>query len=145
MGRAPGSPYSVVGRSAGKSWPQIIMKATFFGILVAGLLLAGCGGLTNGLTNSFIPKPSPTPVLTVVPASLTMKTSGATSQQTITASETGQSFFTAESSNVNVATVATVSGASNAFLVNAIKAGTCQIDVTDENGQTYAVNVSVAN
>jgi ABC-type glycerol-3-phosphate transport system substrate-binding protein len=121
------------------------MKASILGILVVGFLLAGCGGLTSSLTGNLIPKPTPTPALTVVPAALTMKISGATSQQTITASEAGQTFFTAESTNVAVATVATVNGSSNAFMVSAIKAGSCQIDVTDENGQTSTVNVTVTN
>lgn len=122
------------------------MKTNVIGIFLAGLLLAGCSGLGSlNPLNNLVPKPSPTPVLTVVPSTLTMKTSGATSQQKITASESGQTFFTAETSNVNVATVSAVSGSSNAFTVTAVGTGSCKINVTDEFGQTVAVSVNVSS
>jgi hypothetical protein len=91
-----------------------------------------------------IPKPSPTPQLIVTPASLAMKTAGPTQTQTITASESGNTFFTAQSSDITVATVTPIQNTTNAFSVSALKVGTCSIDVTDSNGQTVHVAVTVS-
>ncbi len=119
------------------------MKVSLFAIFAAALLLGGCGlgGALNPL--NLIPSPTPTPPLTTVPKSLTMQTSGASSQQTITASESGNSFFSAQTTNVNVASVAPVNGTTNAFMVTAVAAGTCSIKVSDGNGQTVSVAVTV--
>jgi hypothetical protein len=123
------------------------MKAAMFSILVAsmlasGMLASGCSaGSLLGLAG--IPKPTPTPQLIVTPSSLTMATTGPTQTQTITASETGSTFFTAQSSDITVATVTPVQNTTNAFSVSALKVGTCTIDVTDENSQTVHVKVTV--
>jgi ABC-type glycerol-3-phosphate transport system substrate-binding protein len=121
------------------------MKTSLIGVLLAAVMAAGCGGLASLAGGNLIPKPTPTPVLGVQPATLAMSTSGASKQQNITASESGQSFFTAQTTNINVATVAAVNGTDNAFTVTAVGAGTCSIDVTDDNGQTFAVKVTVSN
>src|SRR4029077_4483513 len=123
------------------------MKTAMFSILVAsmlasGLMASGCStGSLLGLAG--IPKPTPTPQLTVTPSSLTMSTTGPTQTQTITPSESGSTFFTAQSSDITIATVTPVSGTTNAFSVSALKVGTCTIDVTDENSQTFHVKVTV--
>jgi ABC-type glycerol-3-phosphate transport system substrate-binding protein len=121
------------------------MKTSLIGVLVAAIMAAGCGGLAGLGVNSLIPKPTPTPQLVVQPAKLAMSTTGVSKQQNITASESGQSFFSAESTNVNVATVAAVNGTNNAFTVTAVGAGNCSIDVSDDNGQNFAVKVAVSN
>jgi ABC-type glycerol-3-phosphate transport system substrate-binding protein len=129
------------GRAAGLSWPQKVMKTKLIGVLMVAILAAGCGGLASGL----IPKPVPTPMLMVTPASLEMSMTGPAHEQNITASESGQNFFTAESTNINVATVAPVNGSNNAFTVTAVGAGNCSINVSDENGQNFPVKVMVSN
>jgi ABC-type glycerol-3-phosphate transport system substrate-binding protein len=117
------------------------MKTNLIGVLMVAILAAGCGGLASGL----IPKPAPTPTLMVTPASLALAMTGPAREQNITASESGQNFFTAESTNVNVATVAPVDGSNNAFTVTAVGAGNCSINVSDENGQNFPVKVTVSN
>ena len=72
-----------------------------------------------------------------------MKTIGPTHKQTITASETGSTYFTAQSSDITIATVASVQNTTNAFSVSGLKVGTCSISVTDGNGQTVGVTVTV--
>jgi hypothetical protein len=119
-----------------------ILSLMVVSMLASGMLASGCSaGSLLGLAG--IPKPTPTPQLIVAPSSLTMSTSGPSQTQTITASESGSTFFTAQSSDVTVATVAPVSGTTNAFSVSALKVGTCTIDVTDENSQTVHVKVTV--
>src|SRR5580692_11120966 len=105
------------------------MKIALLSLLAASMLASGCSaGALTGLIG--IPKPTPTPQLIVAPTSLTMKTSGPTQTQTITASESGNTFFTAQSSDVTIATVTPVQNTTNAFSVSALKVGTCSIDVT---------------
>lgn len=119
------------------------MKIAFLSLLAASMLATGCSaGALTGLIG--IPKPSPTPQLIVTPSSLAMKTSGPTQTQTITASETGNTFFTAQSSDVTVATVTPVQNTTNAFSVSALKVGSCNVDVTDSIGQTVHVAVTVS-
>jgi hypothetical protein len=118
------------------------MKIGFLSLLVASMLASGCSaGALAGLAG--IPTPTPTPQLFVTPSSLTMKTTGITQTQTITASESGNTFFSAQSSDVTVATVTPVQNTTNAFSVSALKVGTCTIDVTDGIGQTNHVKVTV--
>jgi hypothetical protein len=119
------------------------MKIALLSLLAASMLASGCSaGALTGLIG--IPKPTPTPQLIVTPSNLTMKTSGPTQTQTITASETGNTFFSAQSSDVTVATVTPVQNTTNAFSVSALKVGTCSIDVTDGIGQTTHVAVTVS-
>jgi hypothetical protein len=119
------------------------VKIALLALLTASTLAAGCSaGALSGLFP--IPKPSPTPQLIVTPKSLTMKTSGPTQTQTITASETGNTFFTAQSSDVTIATVTPVQNTTNAFSVSALAVGSCSINVTDTNGQTVKVAVTVS-
>jgi hypothetical protein len=119
------------------------MKIAFLSLLAASMLATGCSaGALTGLIG--IPKPSPTPQLIITPSSLAMKTTGPTQTQTITASEPGNTFFTAQSSDITVATVTPVQNTTNAFSVSALKAGTCSIDVTDNNGQTVHVAVTAS-
>jgi hypothetical protein len=120
------------------------MKTRLISVIVAAILAAGCGGL-GGLAGGLIPKPAPTPVLMVTPASLAMSMTGPAHEQNITASEADQSFFTAESTNINVATVAAVNGSNNAFTVTAVGVGNCSINVSDEDGQNFPVKVTVSN
>ncbi|GAC1422156.1 MAG: hypothetical protein NVSMB5_15580 [Candidatus Velthaea sp.] len=124
------------------------MKTQLVSLALAAALLAGCGGggLAGGLTKAFgIPLPTTTPLaaLTVTPVSLTLTTTGTSAKQTITASELNASGFTAQTTDATIATVAPATGASNAFVVTALKTGTCTINVSDFNGQTTAVNVTV--
>jgi hypothetical protein len=119
------------------------MKLALLSLLTASILASGCSaGALTGLIG--IPKPSPTPQLIVTPKSLTMKTTGPSQTQTITASEAGNTFFSAQSSDITVATVTPVQNTTNAFSVSALKVGTCSIDVTDSNGQTVNVAVTVS-
>ena len=119
------------------------MKIALLSLLAASMLASGCSaGALTGLIG--IPKPTPTPQLIVTPSSLAMKRSGPTQTQTITASETGNTFFTAQSSDVTVATVTPVQNTTNAFSVSAVKIGSCTIDVTDGIGQTVHVQVTVS-
>ena len=119
-----------------------MMSLLLVSMLASGMLASGCSaGSLLGLAG--IPKPTPTPQLIITPTSLTMNTSGPTQSQTLTASESGSTFFTAQSSDVTVATVTTVQNTTNAFTVAALKVGTCNIDVSDENGQTVHVKVTV--
>jgi len=118
------------------------MKIAVLSLVVASMLASGCSA-GSLLSLAGVPKPTPTPQLIVTPSSLTMSTSGPTQTQTLTASESGSTFFTAQSSDVTVATVAQVQGTTNAFSVSALKVGTCTIDVTDENSQTVHVKVTV--
>jgi len=120
------------------------MKLAFFAVVATAIIASGCsaGALIGALG---IPTPTPMPKLVVTPKSLTMKTSGPTQVQTITASETGDSFFSAQSSDVTIATVAAVPNTTNAFQVTAVGAGTNTIDVSDGNGQTTKVPVTVTN
>lgn len=120
------------------------MKTAFLAILISAIVASGCsaGALAGALG---IPAPTPTPQLVVAPKSLTMKTSGPTQNQTITASETGSTFFTAQSSDISIATVSPVQNTTNAFMVTAVKAGSNTINVTDGNGQTTKVPVTVTN
>jgi hypothetical protein len=118
------------------------MKIGFLSLLVASMLASGCSaGALAGLAG--IPTPTPTPQLFVTPSSLTMTTTGVTQTQTITASESGSTFFSAQSSDVTIATVTPVQNTTNAFSVSAVKVGSCTIDVTDGNGQTNHVKVTV--
>jgi hypothetical protein len=119
------------------------MKIALLSLLAASMVATGCsaGALTSLIG---IPKPSPTPQLIVTPSSLTMKTAGPTQTQTVTASETGNTFFTAQSSDITVATVTPVQNTTNAFSVSALKVGSCSIGVTDSNGQTVNVAVTVS-
>ncbi|GAC1411489.1 MAG: hypothetical protein NVSMB64_21300 [Candidatus Velthaea sp.] len=124
------------------------MKIQFVSLALAAALLAGCGGggLTGGLTKAFgiaLPTSTPLAALTVTPGALTMSASGASAKQTITASELNASGFSAQTTDATIATVAPASGASNAFVVSALKPGTCTINVSDYNGQTTAVKVTV--
>lgn len=64
-------------------------------------------------------------------------------QQNITASETNQSSFSAESTNVNIATVAPLNGTQNAFTVTGVATGQCTVKVMDGNGQVFNVQVTV--
>jgi hypothetical protein len=120
------------------------MKTAFLAVLISAIVASGCsaGALAGALG---IPSPTPTPALVVTPKTLTMKTTGSTQIQTITASESGQTFFTAQSSDITIATVVPVQNTSNAFTVTAVKAGTTTIDVTDGNSQTTKVPVTVTN
>jgi len=120
------------------------MKTAFFAILVSAIVASGCsaGALAGALG---IPSPTPPPALVVTPKTLTMKTTGPTQNQTITASESGNSFFTAQSADVTIATVAPLQNTTNAFTVTAVKAGTITIDVSDWIGQTTKVPVTVTN
>jgi hypothetical protein len=119
------------------------MKIAMLSLLLASMLASGCSaGALAGLAG--LPQPTPTPQLIITPSSLAMKTTGATQSQTITASEAGNTFFTATSTDVTVATVVPVQNTTNAFTVSALKLGTCSIDVTDGNGQTVAVKVTVS-
>lgn len=123
------------------------MKIAMYSLLLASMLASsmlasGCSaGALTGLIG--IPKPTPTPQLIITPSSLTMSTTGPTQSQTITASESGQTFFTAQSSDITVATVNPVQNTTNAFTVAALKVGSCNIDVTDGIGQTVHVKVTV--
>lgn len=118
------------------------MKAIFLSIIVAALMVSGCAGGLSSLDpfKSLIPSPTPTPTLGVQPASLTLSLG---QQKDVTASESGQSFFTAQSTNVNIASVAPVNGTNNAFSITAVGAGSCDVDVMDENGQVFPVKVTV--
>jgi hypothetical protein len=123
------------------------MKSAILALFVAAALTSGCSAMgalagLNGLGG--LPKPSPTPALTVTPASLTMRTSGPMQNQTLTASENGSSFFSAQSTDVTIATVIPVQNQTNAFTVTAVKAGKCNINVSDGNGQTVAVPITVS-
>ncbi|HEY5094095.1 MAG TPA: Ig-like domain-containing protein [Candidatus Eremiobacteraceae bacterium] len=119
------------------------MKIAFLSLLAASMLASGCSaGALAGLVG--IPKPTPTPQLIMTPSSLTMQTTGPTQTQTITASESGSTFFTAQSSDVTIATVTPVQNTTNAFSVSALAVGACTINVTDENGQTVHVKVTVS-
>jgi len=118
------------------------MKIALLSLFVASMLVSGCSaGALAGLAG--LPQPTPTPQLTITPTSLTMKTIGPTHKQTITASETGSTYFTAQSSDITIATVASVQNTTNAFSVSGLKVGTCSISVTDGNGQTVGVTVTV--
>lgn len=112
--------------------------------LSLSLFLPACSGLTSGLG---LPKLPPAPVLSVVPTSLTLSVSGAAGMHvsgTITASDTGTSaFYSATSSDVTILTVAPANGATNAFVVTAVKAGSAKAAVTDGNGNTINVPVTV--
>lgn len=119
------------------------MKSAILAVLVAASLVSGCGAVGALSALGGLPKPTPTPALIVTPSSLTMKTSGATQNQTLTASEAGSPFFSAQSTDVTIATVTPVQNQTNAFAVTALKAGSCNINVSDGNGQTVAVAVTV--
>jgi Big-like domain-containing protein len=119
------------------------MKSAILALFVAASLVSGCGavGALAGLGS--LPKPTPTPSLIVTPSSLTMHTSGPLQNQTLTASESGSAFFSAQSTDVTIATVIPVQNQTNAFTVTAVKAGKCNINVSDGNGQTVAVPINV--
>jgi hypothetical protein len=119
------------------------MKSAILALFVAASLVSGCGAVGALAGLSGLPKPTPTPALIVTPTSLNMHTSGSSQNQTLTASESGSPFFSAQSSDITIATVTQLQTQPNAFAVTAVKAGKCSINVSDGNGQTVAVPIDV--
>ena len=118
------------------------MQLRLAALAFALVSLTACGG--GGLGKLFglpaIPTPSPAPTVQVTPTSITLN-AGATG--TITASENSSAaYFTAQSSDTTVATVAQ-SNSQNAFIVTAVKSGTCKVLISDAYGNTVSVPVTV--
>ena len=118
------------------------MRLRLAALAFALLSLTACGG--GGLGKLFgipaIPTASPAPAMQVAPTSVTLNV-GATA--TITASENSSSvFFTAQSSDATVATV-TQGTSQNAFIVTAVKSGSCKVLISDAFGSTVTVPVTV--
>lgn len=118
------------------------MYSRFLALVFAALALTACGGggLTGLLGVPSIPTPAPSPAIKVKPASVSVNV-GQTA--TITASEnSASSYFTAQSTDTTTATV-TQGNANNSFVVTGVKAGTCNILITDTYGTTVTVPVTV--
>lgn len=118
------------------------MNVRLLALVFAALALSACGGggLTSLLGVPAIPTPSPAPSISVTPTSVTLAVKATA---TITASEnTASPYFSAQSSDTTVATVA--QGTSqNAFVVTGVKSGKCNILISDSNGSTVTVPVTV--
>lgn len=118
------------------------MRLRLAALAFALVSLTACGG--GGLGKLFglpaIPTASPAPAIQVTPTSVTLSV-GATA--TITASENSSSaFFTAQSSDATVATVAQ-STSQNAFIITAMKSGSCKVLISDTYGSTVTIPVTV--
>lgn len=118
------------------------MYSRFLALVFAALALTACGGggLTGLLGVPSIPTPAPSPSVTVKPSSVTV---GVGQSETITASEKSSSaYFTAQSTDTTTATV-TQGTSTNSFVVTGVKAGQCNILITDSYGTTTTVPVTV--
>ena len=125
------------------------------GVMSAALLVvpAGCGG---GSAQPFV---GPPPKVSPSMASISFGSSTPCAQipctTTFSVSETGYSgTFTATSSNTSVATVAISTSSSQArkaqdttasFVVTAVSGGTTTITVSDQNGHSASVPVTVSS
>jgi virginiamycin B lyase len=119
------------------------------------LLLAACGGGANSGGSPVIPLTTTlsaaSHTLSASPAQLQFTGTGASHDQTFTASQTGGGALYASTSDANVATVnpgsQNVSGSGNTksatFTVTPMGAGSCSITVTDKHGLTSTVGVTV--
>lgn len=116
-------------------------------VVCSGMVgMSGCGaGALSKLLPFPIPSPTPTPIVNVAPSSLTL--SLATKKTaTVTASESsGSGFFTAQTSDATKATVAPVPGSSNVFTVTAVAIGSCTIVVSDGQGGSTNVSITVGS
>ncbi|MBV8281671.1 MAG: hypothetical protein JO347_06345 [Candidatus Eremiobacteraeota bacterium] len=89
------------------------------------------------------PTPKPSPIISVVPPSLTF-TAANKGPSTITASENnGNTSFSATTTDATIANVTPQGGTTNVFNVTATgKTGACKIQVSDGAGQTFNVQVT---
>lgn len=118
--------------------------ATYFVLLaLCAALAGGCTG--TGFLNSLYktPTPTPSPVINPVPTSLSF-TASSKGPTTLTISEnTGNTFFTATTTDATIATVAPQGTSTNVFDVTATgKVGSCNIQISDGSGGTINVPVS---
>jgi streptogramin lyase len=79
-------------------------------------------------------------VLDATPSSVSL--TGPGKQQTLKATETGGPKLTAKSSDTKIATVK-AGTAKNTFVVTAVATGSCNVTISDDNGNTFAVAVTI--
>jgi len=129
----PSASFTVTAVANGSCQITVKDSANVVGVVNVSVNTSGGGGAAQPLT--------------VSTDQATFTAAGATS--TFSANETGYAgTFTAANGTPSCAGIATFSpasagGPSGLFTITAVAAGTCQIKVTDTNGQTAVVNVTV--